>query len=330
MTGTGPGEQETGASRLGSRRTVGLATGVFLALAVVAVVVAIRGEWAAWTALEDDTRAYAWRVSVPLLVVALACATAALLASAGLWAAMFRSAGGRTGWREAMAAWLGSNLGRYLPGKVWQLASVAAYVRARGDSGATALAVSLALQAVVLAAGAAVAVVSLGGRAFGAASPWTIAIAVAAIALALNPAILRRSIVWGRHLLRETPTDEAPGLHYGVLLRAGACAFLLWGLYGVGFWVLCTGLVEGSPVSLPIATGVYAAGYIIGYVVLLAPGGIVVREGAIAALLGAAAGVPLGPAMAIALAARLWTTVAELFAFALAAGAGLRRRPESR
>jgi hypothetical protein len=252
------------------------------------------------------------------------------LASGALWAALFRSAGGRTGWREAIAAWLGSNLGRYLPGKFWQLASLAAYVRARGDSGARALTVSLALQAVVLAAGAAVAVIFLGGQAFGAASPWTIAIAVAAIALALNPAVLRRSIVWAGYLLREEPTPEVSGLGYGVLLRAAACAFVLWGLYGVGFWALCKGLVGGSPVSVSIAAAVFAAGYIVGYVVLLAPGGIVVREGAIAGLLGAVAGVPLGPATAIALAARLWTTVAELLAFALAAGAGLRRHSGSR
>jgi uncharacterized membrane protein YbhN (UPF0104 family) len=68
--------------------------------------------------------------------------------------------------------------------------------------------------------------------------------------------------------------------------------------------------------------------YVAGYVVLIAPGGLVVREGAMAALLVTLAGIPLGAAAAIAAAARVWTTVAELIAFAVVAG-GLRRGGET-
>jgi len=251
----------------------------------------------------------------------------ALLATGRIWAALFRPAGGLTGPREATAAWLGSNLGRYLPGKIWQLTSLAAYVRSRGDSGATAFAISLALQAIMLATGAAVAVAALGTGAFGGASAWTLGLAGIAILAALNPAILRHLTRLGGRLMREETTSAGAPLGPRDLVLAGVGGLLVWGLYGVGFWALLEGLVAENTVTLYEAGGIFAAGYIVGYVVLFAPGGIIVREGAIAALLGAVAGIPIGPAAAVALAARLWTTTAELLAFGVAAGFGLRRGP---
>ncbi|MDX1578523.1 MAG: lysylphosphatidylglycerol synthase domain-containing protein [Gemmatimonadota bacterium] len=317
-----------GGEGAGSRRRAAgaVATGLFLLVALAAVAIALRGDWAAWSGLEEETRGYVWDLSVLPLLAALAAGVTALLVSGVVWVWLFRAAGGRTGGAEAVAAWLGSNLGRYLPGKVWQLTSLAAWIRTRGDSGATALAVSLALQAAVLVAAAAVAAVTLGTRAFAGTDPRVVGAALAVAALALSPPVLRRAIRWGRRVLRERGEADIGGLDTARLMGAGLCALLLWTLYGLGFWALIHGLVSGGPVRLATATGIFAAGYLIGYLVLVAPGGIVVREGAIAALLGAAAGIPPGPATAIALAARLWTTVAELVAFGVAAGIGLRTR----
>jgi len=302
----------------------------FVAFALIAVGLALSGGWASWTELEGQARSYGWELDPVWMGTAVVCGVAALLGTAGLWAALFRASGGRTGAREAAAAWLGSNLGRYVPGKIWQLTSIAAYARSRGDSGATAFVVSVALQAITLATGAAAAVGLLGARAFGGASPAALALGAGAILVALQPAVLRGLIRLGGRLLKEPAEGTDQGLESGGLLRTGIGGLVVWALYGLGFWALLQGLVVDNPVTLAAATGVFAAGYIAGYVVLLAPGGMVVREGAIAGLLGVVAGIPLGPAAAIALAARVWTTAAELLAFAVASGLGLRRAPDRR
>ena len=46
--------------------------------------------------------------------------------------------------------------------------------------------------------------------------------------------------------------------------------------------------------------------------------GLIVREGALASLLSATSVIPLGPAAALALAARVWATVGEMTAFGIA------------
>jgi hypothetical protein len=262
------------------------------------------------------------------LGAALVAGVAAMLMAASVWARVFRQAGGAVATSEAVAAWLGSNLGRYLPGKVWQLTWIAAYMRARGSSGAAGFAASLALQAVALATGAGVSAALIGRTAFDDLGLWGLAAAAVVVAGALHPAVLRGVIRVGARLLGEPrPEGELTGRDLAV---AAVGALLVWALYGVGFWLLTRGVGSSPPVGPLDATAIFAGGYVLGYVVLIAPGGLVVREGAIAALLGTVGGVPLGVAAGVAVLARVWTTLAELVAFGLAAVIGLRAAPKRR
>jgi len=301
--------------------------GLFVLATLVALAAVYRSTWAEWAALDVSSDAFSWNARPGWLAVAVATGGGALLLTGALWVALFRAAGGRIGTREGVAAWLGSNLGRYLPGKVWQLTSIAAYVRARGEPGSAAVVVSLALQAVTLTTGTVVALALVGEAAFYRANPWTLAAGGVVVLLVLSPGFLRLLIRFGRRLLGETDERQIRELSPGALMRSGLIGVIIWGLYGIGFWSVLEGLLDPNPVSLAAATGVFAAGYVAGYIVLLAPGGVVVREGTIAALLGVVSGIPLGPAAALALAARAWTTAAELLAFAIALALGLRRGP---
>lgn len=269
-----------------------------------------------------------WRLDAARLLGALASGVAALLGTAWLWARLFRAAGGRASVPEAMAAWLGSNLGRYLPGKVWQLAGITSYLASRGDSAAAGFTVSLALPVIMVATGAALGVAFAGATAFGGLGPVPIALGTLCAVVAVHPATLRWLVRIARRALRESGEPEVLDISAWSLVRAGIGCVVIWGLHGLGFWLLIGALMPASPVGLASATGIFAVGYVLGYVVLLAPGGIVVREGAIAGLLGTSAGLALGPATAIALAARLWSVAAELLAFGVAVGVRVRRDPE--
>lgn len=305
-----------------------VAAAVFLGAALVTAGLAIASGWESWTVLREQARAFEWRLHAAWLGLALGAAVAALLLTARLWASMLGRAGGRLGTREAVAAWLGSNLGRYLPGKIWQLTGLAAYLRARGDSGAAALGSSLALQAVVLSSGTAVGLATIGVAALGETEPWVLGLAALVILAALHPAALALVMRAGARILGEPAPDRS--LRAGDLARAGLLSLVMWVLYGIGFWALYRGLTPADAPGLLISTGMFASAYVVGYLVLIAPGGLVVREGAMAALLGSVVGLPLGAAAGIAVAARLWTTAAELAAFAIATPAGLRSRAARR
>lgn len=291
-----------------------VATVVFLLVSLVAVSLALSRNWAAWPGVEESTGAD-WRFSPVWLACGIVSSAAALWVSGGLWGALFRSSGGRTGIPEAAAAWLGSNLGRYVPGKIWQVTSLVGYVRSRGDSGAGALATLLAFQSVMLATGAGLGLATLGTRAFHGLGPWPIVLGVLAVALALAPPALRLLVRLGQRLLREPKNSGPVSLGGKILARTAVGGLTVWLLHGFGFWALLQGLVAENPVDPIVACGVFSTSYVIGYVAIIAPGGMIVREGAIISLLTVVAAVSPGPAAALALAARLWATVAELVAF---------------
>ena len=300
---------------------------LFLVAALVAVAVALSGRWDAWAAVAG-AEGVGWRLRTPWLAGAVVCEVLALLAGAVLWASVFRACGARMGVREGVSVWLGSQLARYLPGRIWQATGLVTYVRARAESGVVALTVALVLQAGTLATGAGIGVAVLGPGVFGAIGPWSAVFGVLVIAAALAPPVLRAVIRLGRRLLREPPDAEPPVLRGGILLRATLARLVLWVPHGLGFWLLLEGMLASNPLGPLDAIAVFATAYVAGYLVILAPAGMVVREAAMASLLGVTAGLPIGPAAALALAARLWSTVAEILGFAIAAliGLGARRR----
>jgi uncharacterized membrane protein YbhN (UPF0104 family) len=307
---------------------VRIATLIFLAAAVVALFVLGAGQWRTWNDLRAQAADYPWDFGVGWLVLAGLLGVAALAGTARVWAWLFQRVGGRRKPREAMAAWLGSNLGRYLPGKIWQLTGLAAYLRSRGDSGAAGVAVSLALQAVTLLTGVAIGVAFAGSELVTAVGEWRLLVLVVFLIACAQPGAIRALTRLGGRLLREPEARDIPlprrDLGVVVVLAVG-----VWIVTGVGFWALLRGLVGPEGPSVLVATGIYAASYVIGYLVLIAPGGLVVREGMMTGLLVSLVGLPVAVGAAVAVAARLWMTVAELAAFGLVAGARTPADPES-
>jgi hypothetical protein len=290
---------------------------VFIVASLILITLAVAGGWESWTALRAEAAGFLWTTRPWPLGFAILCGVLALLLTGRVWASLLRGAGASTPPAEAVAAWLGSNLGRYLPGKVWQLGGIAAYLRARGESGSAGLGTSLALQAVVLVIGGAVGVAFAGKAVLGGVDPLITGAVGLVLMLALHPTVLGAVMRFGARLMGENDPPAAPTPR--ALARTGVLMLAVWGVYGLGLQALVAGLAPGVGLDWPTASGIFAGSYVTGYLVLVAPGGLVVREGAMAALLVAATGVPPGVGAALAVAARLWTTVSELAAFAIAA-----------
>ena len=302
-----------------------LALAVFLLAALLFILLALQGQWSAFAEL-GRSKSGTWIARPGWLLAALGLGTVNLLGMAALWTWLARRLGEDIRYPEGVAAWVGSNLGRYIPGKVWQLAGLAAFMRGTGRSGSVALVSALVFQIVVLVSGIAAALLTLGNRigdAFGGSILLPVGLAVA-LALTLHPTILRRATAALAKLLREDgPTvsslierERPTGGAYSWML--GVALLLAWWVYGAGLWFLVAGVSEAPVSDIRTLTGIFAASYVAGYLAIVTPGGLIVREGAMTLLLTAATPLPAAAAVGIAVLARLWTIASELAAFGIA------------
>ena len=294
---------------------------------LVFLAVLVAGEWDRLQDLTGSLSRERWRVDPWLLVLSVAVATVNLLGMASVWIHLYRRSGGAVGYRQGWRIWSATNIGRYIPGKIWHLTGLTVYLRERGRSGAAGLVSSIAFQVLVLVTGAAVTGAVLLGTpvALSGGSPLRTLGAVALLGMLLHPDVLRKGTEWAARLTREEVEDveRIPGRS---LVAAAAALCLSWIVYGVSFWLMLRGLLPGARLGIPGATGVFAASYVVGYLAFLSPGGLLVREGAMVGLLVGLGTMGAVVAGAVAVAYRLCVTVSELIFLAITfATPGARR-----
>lgn len=266
-----------------------------------------------------ELRAAGWRPRPGWLLAALGVATANLFLLGGAWIHLLRALGGSLGYVEGMRVWTWTNLGRYLPGRVWQLSALTLYLREKRKIGGIGLGSNLALQVLMLAIGAAVAFGVLGLRlAEGRPALITAAavMTVAGLAVALRPSMVQRLSNWMGGWMGEPALSVQP--RRAALWEAAVVVTVSWGVHGLSLWLLWRGAgAEAGPDPL-FWTGAFAAAYLAGYVALFAPAGLVVREGALAFLLVGLGDVSAAAAAGIAILSRLLAVASELVAAGLA------------
>lgn len=225
------------------------------------------------------------------------------------WRRIVMSAGETLPFSEATRIWAVSNLGKYVPGKVWSIAAMTVMARARNVSPLVAAGSSVLTQLVTIAAGIGVVLVAGAGMIESPIAAFAVAAAIA-VMLAFIPAILPRAGKWASSL---TGRDLAlPVIPAKIVWMAALSAVVSWVLYGVAFKLFVRGILGNAAGGTPSYIAVYASSYIIGFLALFAPGGAVVRESAMVTGM-----VKLGlsgqaDALAVAIASRLWLTVTEL------------------
>ncbi len=260
----------------------------------------------------DEFRSLDIQLDIDALFIGLAalsvCGAYALLIEA--WRRAIVGWGQALRYRTAVRIWCLSNLGRYLPGKVWSVAGLAVLAQRAGVSGWAATGSALTMQALAIASGASVVAVA----APEAASPLQLAGAAAAAAVAVAIVMSDRATDTLVRLAR--PTAEWRPLPGGAAVMAAGANLLAWLVYGLAFWLLAQGLVPESPLGLRASVGVFAAGYIVGFLALFAPGGLGVREAVFVALLAPRMG--SGEALALAVGSRLLLTLTEVAAAVIA------------
>jgi uncharacterized membrane protein YbhN (UPF0104 family) len=215
---------------------------------------------------------------------------------------------------ESARIWSVSNLGRYVPGKVWQIMSMSAMAARAGVSPVASAGSALLNTVVNIAVGISISL-GLGWswlKLFGP-NARLVAILLAVVAgamIATLPWLLpslssAASRISGRTISLGNPP-------YRVLWVGVVGNIVAWTLYGVGFQLLTAGVLGGATGALWQYIAVFTASYIVGYLFLFLPGGIGPREGTMAVLMTALQLANAKQALVVAVASRIWLTVLEI------------------
>lgn len=276
--------------------------------AVVLVALAVRSLSRNWSDLQSQS--IEWRINPWWIILSLGITWIAYAGLIEAWRRVVVSLRQRLGYRDAARITMVSNLGKYVPGKVWAIAGAAYLAQQVGVAPAAAIASAVVLQALALASGVILVALLAPGLQMVPAGYLVGGAALGAVALA-GVAILcsRRALeVVQRWLPRSIPRLEpiAPAVMLAALVVNAAA----WCAYGLAFLALTRGVFPGTPLTWALATSVFTTSYLIGLLVAFAPGGLGVRESMFVLLLGGPLGVKL--AGALALATRVTLTIAEL------------------
>ncbi len=258
-----------------------------------------------------------WRPAWPWLIGSSLLLFAGYLFAASLWGRMVAELGGPSiGLWASCRIFFTANLGRYVPGKIWQIAGLAYLAKRQGVTGSVAITAAILGQLLSLVGATLVGLVAfLGDEGVRSLGIWAVVLGTLLLAFVSVPGVLRRVVrLWFRLARQEMPEEVVPGPLFG--LKWTALYVVVWVMYAVAFW----GLVRSFGLSPDIeAIGpAYAAAYVLGYVAIFAPAGIGVREGFIIVLLEPILG---SASVAIAVVSRVWTTLVELGSAAVFAGA---------
>lgn len=259
-----------------------------------------------WSAIRS--RDLAWRGGPLVLSALLVFLTLAVLLAA--WTASLRWCAAPIRYRHAARIWFTTNLARFIPGTVWQFASLAALSLRHGVPALAATATVLLEQVVLLITG--LLVLAVLTPAVLHAPWWQAAVIVAAGLGALGLALPRPGGALGRRLERWVPGLRLlwSGLTPVRLALFTATLVVPWILYGIAFRLLAVGLFGDPPGSWGFYVAAFTASYIAGVIAVFAPAGLVVREAALISVLSPVLG--SGDAVILAAASRIWLTALEL------------------
>ena len=275
----------------------------------------------------DELLAQPWELNPGWLALSAGFLALAWLVEILLWLRILRVMDAGMPLWSATRTWFLSAIVRYIPGNIWQPMSIVVYSQERNVPVAVTVTSLLLFQVTIILAVAPIAALYfavtgnwglLTGVLRGMA-PWLIVIGMMPLVLFLvRPAWLIELVNWG--LTRFGRQPLATHLSRVELLQLLGIALVDWLLWGCSFAALSFGVQAYSSAEIvylaPHLIAAYPIAYAIGFLSLITPSGIGVREGAFYLLLAPIVGG--GPATVVALAMRVWTTLGELVAAGLA------------
>lgn len=262
---------------------------------------------------------FALQFNFPLLILSVLLLIPGRSFAVEAWRRILRALGNSISFRFAIYAWFVSNLARFIPGNVFQLAAMMMLTERAGVSKLN-IVLSQTVYAVI-----ALSVAALYGLTLLPLPPEYIplvAIAFGAlIILFAMPAVFQLMLnvsAWLLRIVRRNSEISTPRVatSFWQNLVPPLCSMTMWTINGFAFWLFMRSITEISLDALPAFIGMNAAAYFVGYVSFITPSGLGFREASLAFFLGAFFPAPI--AVAIAFLARLWSIAAEFLGVGIA------------
>lgn len=263
-----------------------------------------------------------WQPDALLLVVALVMLVGVFCAHCFLWRQITTRLGGiKPGLQSSLRMYFVAGLGRYIPGKLWQIAGLAVLAQKAGVSPVAATAALIAAQFAFLTSGLLYLSLLLpgwGGYAPIAAGMATLFIGGGAFFTFTSTRTGHDARLWltGRFGQRFGSTlmliDRIVWRDAVLWWLAYA---LTWGLLGAAFVVLVRAFVPLEGAQYFHVAGTVAAAYLFGYVAFFSLAGLGIREAVMLGLLNQV--MPAPAALIVSVASRVWFTAGELLPLGL-------------
>jgi len=256
-------------------------------------------------------------LSLVLLVVARAAAMEA-------WRQILFALGEKIDVVFGLRAWFVANLAKYIPGNVWQVATMMAMVERHGVSKTNALLSQIVYTSFALAIAGLLGLMfvvirpeALNGLIDPSLANYAPLIGTAAfvglvIILAL-PITNRVIVAVASKVMRRELTPPRATFARGLV--PPLWSLTMWTINGIAFYLFIDSVAPLSSANLLACIAMNAGAYWIGYVSFITPSGLGFREGVFAWMLSSYFPAPV--AVALSLSARLWSTVGELLGVAV-------------
>lgn len=266
-----------------------------------------------WSKIET----YPWDIHWGYMALCVLVGLITFFILSTMWRKIIFSFGYSLGHAKSFRIFYLSNLGRYVPGKFWQLLGILYLTRKENIPPETATASFVAVQMFVIPSSLLVFAIAsvldpqiltaqiplLGGV-----SPYVLL----AVMLIISLMIISwpdKVFILGDFILRKLKRD---GLSFHMERKVSLTLYLgycvAWVCYGLGFWLSTKAVSSDISLSPVAAIGAFNAAYQVGYLALFAPGGFGPRELALSVMLQPYVGA-IAPVLAVL--ARLWAIVIE-------------------
>jgi len=214
---------------------------------------------------------------------------------------------------ETLKIWFYSQLGKYLPGKIWLFLSRFHFYQSKGQSKKViSVAIYLEVVTMIVATGliflAALVLFKEMESVYSGKTFWWIVLAFMLAFVCLHPRILERIINWTLAQFKRDPVSLSIS-YLDVLFILFVC-IISWVIGGIGFYLFVDSVYPVTPPYILFLTGALAISSTLGLIAIFAPSGLGVREGVLVYLLSYM--MPGGVAVIMSILTRIWMTLIEI------------------
>ena len=214
---------------------------------------------------------------------------------------------------ETLKTWFYSQLGKYLPGKIWLFLSRFHFYESRGKSKkAISIALYLETVTIIMAAGLIFLAALIFFREIRLFYSWRhpgwLVLLFLLGFIFLHPRVLQKILNWALIHFKREPVSLS--ISYSDVLWILFVCIISWVIGGVGFYLFVDSVYPVAPQYILFLTGALAISSTLGLIAIFAPSGLGVREGALVYLLLFMMPPPV--AVIISILTRIWMTLIEI------------------